>query len=112
MDLYREAQENAMQDDWRVGAIISYLDSKVSGEYTCVRELCHKALSPNPDFPKDPGFTESKDIGMIMNKLPDWEPAGRHRIEGYGQQRSWRKKAKAAGEGPAVENWENLELPF
>ena len=112
VDLYREAQENAMQDDWRVGAIISYLDSKVSGEYTCVRELCHKALSPNPDFPKDPGFTESKDIGMIMNKLPDWEPAGRHRIEGYGLQRSWRKKAKAAGEGPAVENWENLELPF
>ena len=111
IDLYREAQENAMQDDWRVGAIVQFLESKAAGEYTCVRELCHKALSPNPDFPRDPGFTESKDIGMIMNKLPDWEPAGRHRIEGYGQQRSWKKKEKKVGQ-TEIEDWKNVELPF
>ena len=112
IDLYREAQENAMQDDWRVGAIVQYLEQKMPGEYTCVRELCHKALSPNPDFPMDPGFTESKDIGMIMNKLPDWEPAGRHRIDSYGQQRSWRKKETAVTKAQAEEDWKNLELPF
>ena len=112
IDLYREAQENAMQDDWRVGAITQFLETKAPGEYTCVRELCHKALSPNPDFPRDPGFTESKDIGMIMNKLPDWEPAGRHRIEGYGQQRSWKKKESAKQAPIDLENLKNIELPF
>ena len=112
IDLYREAQENAMQDDWRVGAITQFLETKSPGEYTCVRELCHKALSPNPDFPRDPGFTESKDIGMIMNKLPDWEPAGRHRIEGYGQQRSWKKKEGAKQASIDLENLKNIELPF
>lgn len=112
IDLYREAQENAMQDDWRVGAITQFLETKGPGEYTCVRELCHKALSPNPDFPRDPGFTESKDIGMIMNKLPDWEPAGRHRIEGYGQQRSWKKKESAKQAPIDLENLKNIELPF
>ena len=101
-----------MQDDWRVGAIIQYLESKAPGEYTCVRELCHKALSPNPDFPRDPGFAESKDIGMIMNKLPDWESAGRHRIEGYGQQRSWKKKESAKQAPIDLENLKNIELPF
>lgn len=112
VDLYREAQENAMQDDWRVGAILAFLETKSSGEYTCVRELCHKALSPNPDFPKDPSFAESKDIGMIMNRLTDWEPSGRRRIEGYGQQRSWRKKEKPSSAPVNVDDWRNLELPF
>lgn len=113
IDLYREAQEEAMQDDWRVGAITQFLESKMPGEYTCVREICHRALSPNQDFPRDPSFQESKDIGMIMNKLPDWEAAGRHRIENYGQQRSWKKKEKFHASKPAEDiDYRNLELPF
>lgn len=113
ISLYREAQEEAMQDDWRVGAITQFLETKMAGDYTCVREICHRALSPNQDFPKEPSFQESKDIGMIMNKLPDWEPAGRHRIESYGQQRSWRKKEKfhSPADTP-MPDWKNVELPF
>lgn len=89
---YREAQENAMQDDWRVGAITAFLERKNAGELTCVRELCHRALSPNPDFPKEPSLAESKDIARVMNKLPDWERVGNRRIGIYGSQKCWRKK--------------------
>ena len=92
-ELYREAQENAMQDDWRVGAIQAFLDRKSVGEYTCVREVAHRALSPNPDFPHEPTLAESKDIGLIMNKMKGWEREPKpRRIGAYGVQRCWVKK--------------------
>lgn len=90
---YREAQENAMQDDWRVGAIQVFLERKKPGELTCVREVCHRALSPNPDIPHEPTLAESKDIGLILNNLPDWERVNGARMVGsYGRQRCWKKK--------------------
>ena len=91
--LYREAQENATQDDWRVGAIQAFLDRKNPGEFTCVREVCHRALSPNPDFPHEPTLAESKDVGRILNKLPDWERVNGARAVGvYGKQKCWKKR--------------------
>lgn len=105
--LYREAQENAMQDDWRVGAITAFLDRKDPGEYTCVREVCHMALSPNPDFPKDPTLAESKDIGRILNKLPDWERVGVRRVGAFGKQQSWRKKGEQIIEKVDKPFWED-----
>lgn len=105
--LYREAQENAMQDDWRVGAIQAFLDRKLPGELTCVREVCHRALSPNPDFPKEPSLAESKDIGRILNKLKDWERVNGSRTVGnYGKQRVWRKRGEAA-QKPDKPFWED-----
>ena len=52
------------------------------------------ALSPNPDFPRDPGLVESKDIGMIMNKMPDWKRIGSVQVGKYGKQRAWEKIAE------------------
>lgn len=95
LELYREAQENALQDDWRVGAIQAFLDRKNPGELTCVREVCHRALSTNPDFPKEPSLAESKDIGMILNNLKDWERISGSRVVGvYGRQRCWQKNGE------------------
>ena len=105
--LYREAQENAMQDDWRVGAIQAFLDKKLPGELTCVREVCHRALSPNPDFPKEPSLAESKDIGRILNKQKDWERVnGSRKIGVYGNQRAWRKRGEAVPK-PDKPFWED-----
>ena len=93
LNVYQEVQDNAMQDDWRVGAIQAFLDRKNPGELTCVREVCHRALSPNPDFPKEPSLVESKDIGKILNRFKDWERVSSPRIVGmYGRQRCWIKK--------------------
>lgn len=94
--LYREAQENATQDDWRVGAVQAYLDRKLPGELTCVREVCHRALSPNPDVPKEPSLVESKDIGTIITRTPGWEKLKSVRVIGnYGKQRCWQKSLDA-----------------
>lgn len=88
---YRKAQEDAMQDDWRVGAIIDFLDRKLPGELTCVREVCHRALSTNPDMPREPTLVESKDIGAIITRLPHWKKVGKKRMANYGSQRCWQK---------------------
>ena len=107
-DLYREAQEAAMQDDWRVGAITAFLDRKLPGEYTCVREVCHRALSPNPDFPHEPSLAESKDIGMILNKLSGWERCkASRRIGIYGVQRCWIKKEGLPAQDADKPFWED-----
>lgn len=107
LDQFREAQENAMQDDWRVGAIQSFLAKKLPGELTCVREVCHRALSPNPDFPKEPSLVESKDIGKILNRLPDWERVGGSRVVGmYGSQRCWKKLGEPGDDNINLDFWE------
>lgn len=103
---YREAQENAMQDDWRVGAIMDFLDKKLPGELTCVREVCHKALSSNLDFPKEPTLVESKDIGAIITRLPHWKKVGLKNIGIFGRQRCWQKDLDA----PLPQ--EEMEDPF
>ena len=98
---YQQAQEDAMQDDWRTGAIQVFLDKKNPGELTCVREICHRALSPNPDFPKEPTLVESKDIGKILNNLKDWERVnGARNVGAYGKQKCWRKRDDAPAPTP------------
>lgn len=93
-ELYDEAQENAMQDDWRVGAIVEYLDSKKEGELVCVRELCHRVLSSNPLSPHDPSMAESKDLGRLLNRMSGWERCDNVRKVGsFGRQRCWVKVA-------------------
>ena len=105
---FNEAQENAMQDDWRVGAIRAFLDKKNPGELTCVREVCHRALSPNPDFPKEPSLVESKDIGKILNRMEGWERVNGSRVCGmYGNQRCWKKLETEPTPDPDKPFWED-----
>ena len=113
VDVYRQKQEEAMQDDWRVGAIAAFLEKKAEGELTCVRELCHKALSPDPDFPKEPSLIESKDIGMIMNKMPGWERVGSRRMGSYGPQKCWKKvKPQNTETAPLWDDDDDDALPW
>lgn len=88
---YREAQDNATQDDWREGAIRSFLEKKLPGEYTCIREICHLALSPDQDRVHDPSPIESREIGMIMSLIEGWKKAGNHRCGRFGVQKCWQK---------------------
>jgi len=89
---YRRRQDSAMQDDWRVGAIEDFLDKKLPGEITCVREICHRTLSSDPDRPHEPSLIESKEIGMIMNRQKDWvRLREKKRCGSYGPQWCWQK---------------------
>lgn len=110
---YRAAQEAATQDDWRVGAIQAYLEKKIPGEAVCIREVAHRALSVNPDLPKDPTLAESKDIGMIIDKLPEWERSPTKRTCGsYGRQRCWVKKEMPITFTPTEDEDDNDPLDF
>lgn len=88
---YKAAQEDAMEDDWRVGAIEQFLDSQPAGAFVCVRQIKHQALSASKDFPQDPSPKESQEISTLMCKFPHWKKAGVHKIEEYGRQRCWQK---------------------
>ncbi|MFA5675432.1 MAG: virulence-associated E family protein [Christensenellales bacterium] len=84
------AQEEAMEDDWRIGAIEQYLNRQPVGELVCVRQLKHEALSVNRDFPQDPTPKESQEIGVIMNRFKEWNKVGLKYTD-YGRQRCWMK---------------------
>ena len=92
VDVYREQQDNARQDDWREGAIEAYLSTKASGDFVCIRELTNKALAKD-GIGHDPTVVESKDLGMIMSRFDDWKMVGAKRYPEYGVQRSWQKTA-------------------
>lgn len=88
-DQYRAAQDDAMEDDWRVGAIESFLDRQVIGARVCIRQIMHKAISSYDLYPKDPTPKESQEIATMMTQFKDWEKDGRKRLPDYGLQRCW-----------------------
>ena len=108
VDVYREQQDNARQDDWREGAIKTYLETKSTGDFVCIRELTNKALA-NGGIGHDPTVVESKDLGMLMSRMDGWQMVGAKRYAEYGVQRSWQKVV----ETKFTEINDNIdELPF
>ena len=104
---FGDAQEEAMEDDWRIGAIEQFLDRQPEGALVCVQQIKREALSPNRDFPQDPTPKESQEIGILMNRFKKWEKVGRTRTPDYGRQRCWKR----------IDGWEEIntqdgDLPF
>ena len=108
-DQYLDAQEEAIEDDWRVGAIKAYLDGKPVGTCVCIRQISREALTLGEDKPIDPKPKDSQEITTIMSKFSDWEKVGRVYLPDYGQQRCW-KKIKGNDEETAINEFD--ELPF
>ena len=91
---YRAAQENATQDDWRIGVIENYLMKKSIGDFVCVRDIAVNALSPDKEHPVILTPRDSKDIGIIMSKMDGWvKSEKREYTVDYGRQRGWTKTA-------------------
>lgn len=85
-------QEDAMEDDYRIGMIQDYLD-RFSGDYVCLKMLWDVAL----DCERIP-FSKADQAQLnllVTNNVHGWERAGRKYISGYGTQRAWRKKQNA-----------------
>ena len=105
LSLYREAQNNAMEDDWRLGAIQAYLDEKRVGERVCIRQIAHEALSTTPDNPRDPTKIESNEIAQMMSKMEGWSRIANPTRHGkWGKQRCWEKSE--------LSETESSDLPF
>ena len=83
--IIREHQNQAVEDDYRVGMIRSYLDSK---DVVCAIELWQKAIG---EYGK-PDRRSSNEISVIMQGFQEWEKGKTAvRIGDYGSQKCWFK---------------------
>lgn len=82
----REEQEKAMEDDYRIGMIRSYMDRKLAGDTVCVIELWYEAL--HQDAKSKPARKDSIEIMQIASRVPGWERAEKPiRTTDYGLQK-------------------------
>lgn len=90
----RQVQEEATEDDYRVGLIWSYLEHR---DETCVLDLWKNALGN--EFSK-PTKKESQEIGIIMQGMTDWKREEQtKRFAEYGMQRWWSRISEGESEG-------------
>ena len=91
LDQIRAAQEAAMEDDWRIGAIEQYLEDtkKASNSTVSVIELWHKALN-EPDEAK-PTRKDSIEITQIITNIPGWIQLPNPVHTPWGRQKAFRK---------------------
>ena len=95
IETIREAQENAMEDDWRIGAIEQYLDDtkKSPQDTVSVIELWYNALN-NPSESK-PTRKDSIEISQIMSQVDGWIRAEKPiRTSLWGLQKVFKKDQK------------------
>lgn len=85
-------RDNYQNDDWKMGAIDTYLDSKKDGEKVCCLELWVDACDLDKDKMTN---SDSRIIGEHMDNHPEWErmtTKPRFTIHGHTtQQRAWVK---------------------
>lgn len=91
---YQKMQDEAMEDDWRVGKITSYLEHFVPGTKICAIQIYKECLYP--DSSNGPKPYESREIGQIIGKIDGWDKlSSRYYADKYGQQRGWVKTENA-----------------
>ena len=91
INVIRSAQEQAMEDDWRIGAIESYLENtkKASGSTVSVIEIWHRALN-EPEESK-PARKDSIEISQILANVPGWVMGKGLITTPWGRQKFYRK---------------------
>ena len=98
MEEIRRAQENAMEDDWREGAVEEYLMTLKPGSFICNRQVIDY-LYPNES--EQTKQKMSREVGQILNnskllKKTDERP---YLPAPYGRQRVWIVLDPCAQEG-------------
>lgn len=90
--LFAEAQEAAMEDDWRIGKIHEILSRRSVGDLVCVRQI-RQALYADTTLKED--RKESREIGQILDMAPGWSrmptKARPTQQKDLGAQNCWRK---------------------
>jgi predicted P-loop ATPase len=91
LEQIRAAQEAAMEDDWRIGAIEQYLEDtkKAPNSTVSIIELWHNALS-EPDESK-PTRGDSIAITQIITNIPGWVKCENPIHTHWGKQKAFKK---------------------
>lgn len=101
IDDARWRQEEALEDDYRVGMIAQYLNDKLDGESVCTIELWERALHES----LRPARKDSNEISLIMQNMVGWTKLNSPRKTAlWGKQRCW---IKTSGQSSVGE-----DLPF
>lgn len=78
-------QQEAMEEDWRVGLVADYMARKPVGDTVCVLELWHKALGMDPT--RKPTRKDSLEISQMIRSVPGWSYASQPTRGSFGMQR-------------------------
>lgn len=91
LEQIRSAQEAAMEDDWRIGAIEQYLEDtkKRPNDTVTVIELWHNAL--NEPAESKPGRADSIAITQIITSIPGWIRSSAKINTAWGRQKCFKK---------------------
>lgn len=85
-EVIRQHQEDAREDDWRIGVIEDYLKDK---NMVCVKQIWEEALKMN----LPPAKRDSMEISQLMQNFGEWEKRSNPvRIPSYGLQKVWERK--------------------
>jgi predicted P-loop ATPase len=88
IELVRKKQSDATQDDYRVGMIKDFLESK---QEVCIPMLWYEALGMRGDL--KPTRKDSNEIALIMQSMAGWERKEvPKRFKDYALQRYWTKE--------------------
>lgn len=94
LDIIREHQNQAVEDDYRVGMIKAYLEDEyknedgkmVNRDVVCAVELWQQALK---EYGR-PSRKDSNEISVIMQTFSNWEKSKNvYRFAKYGSQKAW-----------------------
>ena len=99
-------QEQAVEDDYRVGMISDYLSHKYKDK-VCIMELWKYAL--NNEYSK-PTRRESNEITLILQSLGGWERGKVERHNEFGNQMFWYRKKEI--ELPPINDEDFTVLPY
>ena len=97
LQAFEDVQREAMEEDWRVGAIERYVFRCPEDYYFCVRDVARNGLVLGMDNPRDPTPQESREIALILDSLPILERAGRKYLKSFGRQRVWKRAGLGDG---------------
>ena len=88
-ELFRKKQLEATQDDYRIGMIRDFLETK---EEVCIPMLWHEALKMRSDL--KPTRKDSNEIALIMQSMEGWirQESTTKSFKDYGTQRYWKKE--------------------
>ncbi len=88
IEVIRERQNSATQDDYREGMIRDFLESK---NEVCIPMLWHEALKMRSDL--KPTRKDSTEIGLIMQNCEGWvKQRDAKKFKDYSRQRYWKKE--------------------
>ena len=87
IDIFRKKQLEATQDDYRIGLIRDFLETK---QEVCIPMLWYEALKMRSDI--KPTRKDSNEIALIMQGMEGWVRRSTLRFKDYGTQQVWKKE--------------------